>query len=174
MLRKVENRHPDSAVIVDEPQSETIDLETLLAAARRQLRFVLTCAMGGLALGLVYLQAEVPLYESTTRILIDKNQPPVVTELIENGTSIQLDPMMLSQVELLRSDRIGLKVVDSLGLATDQSFLSASYSLFDSFKRSVIEFVRSLIGSSEESRASAESAAVARTRSATAGIRHSR
>ena len=48
---------------------------------------------------------------------------------------------MLSQVELLRSDRIGLKVVDSLGLATDQSFLSTPYSLLDSLKRSVLELL---------------------------------
>jgi uncharacterized protein involved in exopolysaccharide biosynthesis/Mrp family chromosome partitioning ATPase len=158
MLRKVENRHPDSAVIVDEPQSQTIDFETLLAAARRQLRLVLACVTGGLALGFVYLEAEVPLYMSTTEILIDKNQPPVVTALIETGTSMQLDPMMVSQVELLLSDRIGLKVVDSLGLATDQAFLSTSYSLLDSFKASVNGFVRSLIGSSAEGSPSTESA----------------
>ena len=158
MLRKVENRPPDSAVIVDDPQSQTIDFETLLAAARRQLRLVLGCVVGGLALGFVYLEAEVPLYMSTTEILIDKNQPSVVTALIETGTSMQLDPMMVSQVELLLSDRVGLKVVDSLGLATDQAFLSTSYSLLDSFKASVNGFVRSLIGSSTESRPSTESA----------------
>ncbi|PDT50434.1 hypothetical protein CO661_02075 [Sinorhizobium fredii] len=153
MLRKVENWHLDPSVLIGERQSDSIDLESILAAARRQLRFVLICAIGGLVLGLAYLQAEVPLYKATTRILIDKNQPAVVTKLLENGTTIQLEPMMLSQVELLRSDRIGLKVVDSLGLATDQSFLSAPYSLLDSLKSSVMEFVRSFIGSSEESSA---------------------
>ncbi|WP_353646447.1 P-loop NTPase [Mesorhizobium sp. WSM2239] len=158
MLRKADNWHPDSTVIIGEPQSETIDFETLLAAARRQLRFVFTCAMGGLLLGLAYLQAEVPLYRSTTRILIDKNQPPVVMQLMENGTSTQLNPMMVSQVELLRSDRIGLKVVDSLGLAADQSFLSAPYSLLVGLKRSVIELVQSSISSSEETAPSVKSA----------------
>ncbi|TIW75171.1 MAG: hypothetical protein E5V58_02670 [Mesorhizobium sp.] len=122
MLREVENRHPDAALIFGDPLSGTIDLETLLAAARRQLRLVLTCALAGLLIGLAYLAAEVPLYESTARILIDKNQPSVVTKLTESGSSTQLDPMMVSQVELLRSDRIGLKVVDSLGLASDRSF----------------------------------------------------
>ncbi|RRH92816.1 hypothetical protein EH240_30890 [Mesorhizobium tamadayense] len=149
MLREVENRHPDTAFIFGDPQSGTIDFETLLAAARRQLRFVLTCVLAGLVLGLVYLAAEVPLYESTARILIDKNQPSVVTKLTESGSSTQLDPMMLSQVELLRSDRIGLKVVDSLGLATDRSFLSAPYSLLNILTRSVASAVRSFIGSSE-------------------------
>lgn len=150
MLREVENRHPDTAFIFGDPQSGTIDLETLLAAARRQLRFVLTCALAGLVLGLVYLVAEVPLYESTARILIDKNQPSVVTKLTESGSSTQLDPMMQSQVELLRSDRIGLKVVDSLGLATDRSFLSAPYSLLNTLTGSVASVVRSLIGRPEE------------------------
>ncbi|WP_192177368.1 Wzz/FepE/Etk N-terminal domain-containing protein [Mesorhizobium amorphae] len=149
MLREVENRHPDAAFIFGDPLSGTIDLETLLAAARRQLRFVLTCALAGLVLGLAYLAAEVPLYESTARILIDKNQPSVVTKLTESGSSTQLDPMMLSQVELLRSDRIGLKVVDSLGLATDRAFLSAPYSLLNSFT-GLVAWVRSSIGSSEE------------------------
>jgi capsular exopolysaccharide synthesis family protein len=158
MLRKVENRHLDPSVLIGERQSDSIDLETLLAAARRQLRLVLICAIAGLALGFAYLQAEVPLYKSTTRILIDKNQPAVVTKLLESGTPIQLDPMMLSQVELLRSDRVGLKVVDSLALATDQSFLSARYSLLDGFKGSVVEFVRSFIGRSEASRATLKSA----------------
>lgn len=110
-------------------------------------------------IGLVYLAAEVPLYESTARILIDKNQPSVVTKLTESGSSTQLDPMMLSQVELLRSDRIGLKVVDSLGLATDRSFLSASYSLLNSLTGSVARVVRSFIGSSEESGAPVKSSA---------------
>ncbi|TGQ49895.1 hypothetical protein EN836_31715 [Mesorhizobium sp. M1C.F.Ca.ET.193.01.1.1] len=159
MLREVENRHPDAAFIFGDPLSGTIDLETLLAAARRQLRLVLTCALAGLMIGLVYLAAEVPLYESTARILIDKNQPSVVTKLTESGSSTQLDPMMLSQVELLRSDRIGLKVVDSLGLATDRSFLSASYSLLNSLTGSVARVVRSFIGSSEESGAPVKSSA---------------
>ncbi|RWK16851.1 MAG: hypothetical protein EOR43_29270 [Mesorhizobium sp.] len=159
MLREVENRHPDAAFIFGDPLSGTIDFETLLAAARRQLRLVLTCALAGLMIGLVYLAAEVPLYESTARILIDKNQPSVVTKLTESGSSTQLDPMMLSQVELLRSDRIGLKVVDSLGLATDRSFLSASYSLLNSLTGSVARVVRSFIGSSEESGAPVKSSA---------------
>ena len=150
MLREVENRHSDAAFIFGDPLSGTVDLETLLAAARRQLRFVLTCALAGLVLGLVYLAAEVPLYQSTAKILIDKNQPSVVTKLTESGSSTQLDPMMLSQVELLRSDRIGLKVVDSLGLATDRSFLSAPYSLLNTLTRSAASVVRSFIGSSEE------------------------
>jgi uncharacterized protein involved in exopolysaccharide biosynthesis/Mrp family chromosome partitioning ATPase len=159
MLREVENRHPDAAFIFGDPLSGTIDLETLLAAARRQLRVVLTCALAGLLMGLAYLAAEVPLYESTARILIDKNQPSVVTKLTESGSSTQLDPMMLSQVELLLSDRIGLKVVDSLGLATDRSFLSAPYSLLNSLTGSVARVVRSFIGSSEESGAPVKSGA---------------
>jgi uncharacterized protein involved in exopolysaccharide biosynthesis/Mrp family chromosome partitioning ATPase len=159
MLREVENRHPGPSIVIGERQAEAIDLEALLAAARRQLRFVLTWALAGLVLGLAYLRAEVPLYESTARILIDKNQPSVVTKLTESGTSIQLDPMMLSQVELLRSNRIGLKVVDSLGLANNPSFLSAPYSLLDSLKVSVVGFVRSLIGSSERGSESVNSAA---------------
>jgi uncharacterized protein involved in exopolysaccharide biosynthesis/Mrp family chromosome partitioning ATPase len=159
MLREVENRHSDAAFIFDDPQSGTIDLETLLAAARRQLRFVLICALAGLVLGLAYLRAEVPLYESTARILIDKNQPSLVTKLTESGSSTMLDPMMLSQVELLLSDRIGLKVVDSLGLATDRSFLSAPYSLLNSLTGSVARVVRSFIGSSEESGAPVKSSA---------------
>ena len=65
---------------------------------------------------------------------------------------------MLSQVELLRSDRVGLKVVDSLGLATDQSFASTPYSLLDSLKSSVLDLATSLISSSERANASAESA----------------
>ncbi|MER8503655.1 MULTISPECIES: Wzz/FepE/Etk N-terminal domain-containing protein [unclassified Mesorhizobium] len=159
MLREVENQHPDSAFIFGDPQPATIDLETLVAAARRQLRFVLTCALVGLVLGLAYLRVEVPLYESTSRILIDKDQPSVVTKLTESGSSTQLDPMMLSQVELLRSDRIGLKVVDSLGLATNRPFLSAPYSLLNSLTGSVARVVRSFIGSSDESGAPAKSSA---------------
>src|SRR5262245_52358255 len=129
MLRRVDYRHPDSAVSIDPPQPETIDVDTVLAAARRQPRFVSIFGAAGLLLGFVYLQNEVPLYQSTTKILIDKNQPPVVRELMENAAPTQPDPMMGSQVELLRSERIGLKVVDSLGLATDQTFLSEPYSL---------------------------------------------
>ncbi|RWC46363.1 Wzz/FepE/Etk N-terminal domain-containing protein [Mesorhizobium sp.] len=158
MLREVE-KHPDSAFTFGDPQWGTIDLETLVAAAQRQLRFVLTCALAGLVLGLAYLWAEVPLYESTARILIDKNQPSVVTKLTETGSSAPLDPMMLSQVELLRSDRIGLKVVDSLGLATDRSFLSAPYSLLNSLTGSVARLVWPFIGSSEASGAPVKSSA---------------
>ena len=171
MLREVE-KHPDSAFTFGDPQWGTVDLDTLLAKARRQLKVISVGAIGGLVLGLAYLIAEVPLYKSTTNILIDKDQPPVVTQLIDTGTPIQLDPMMLSQVELLHSDRIGLKVVDSLGLATDQSFLSTPYSLLDGLKGSVLKLVISLIGSSEKG-ASAELAEPRRTRSSKAGTRHS-
>lgn len=127
------------------PQSDVsfIDLNFLLAAARRQLKVVLACALGALLLGIVYVLMATPIYTATATVLIDKNQSKVVNDIVQeqpmSGTLI--DAQMSSQVELLTSDSIGLKVIDKLNLVDNEDFLPKTMSL----KSSVISAVRMLL-----------------------------
>ncbi len=113
------------------PQGEgIIDFDRLLAAAKRQWRLAALLACLGAALGVAYVLTAVPLYTATTDLLIDQGANRIVDELSTSGgaTALEDEATILSQVELLRSSQISLKVVDDLRLVDDAAFMASSAS----------------------------------------------
>ena len=144
-----------------EPQEKTVDIGQVLAAVRRQALVFLLCAAIGVGVGYSYLQMVTPIYTSTARVFIDKEQSKTVTELVDSSTG-QIDPMMASQVEILRSDRIALKVAERLNLASNVEFLFPEPSVFDRMK----QFVGGLIGRRSQARPETIEATEATTQAA--------
>ncbi len=105
--------------------------ERLLAAVRRQWVAIALCLVLAVAGGVAYLLTAVPLYTATVTILTNQNTTKLIHELsIAEGDAAD-DGGMQSQVELIRSEKVGLRVVDSLGLATDMRFLKGVPGMVD-------------------------------------------
>nr|WP_310382740.1 polysaccharide biosynthesis tyrosine autokinase [Rhizobium sp. 1399] len=117
-----------------------MDVERLVAVVRRQWRIVAVC-MGIFAiLGLVYILTAVPKYTASTSVLIDRGNSQIANQMqasVAAALPIEDDASVLSEVELFKSDSIGLAVVDKLKLLDIPEFTSPA--------RSPISMLRSLL-----------------------------
>lgn len=105
-----------------------VDLDFLIAAVQRQWKVVAASAAIGLVLGVAYLLSATPLYTSSTRILYDQTQGKVVDELTDISGVFGDQSEFESQLELIKSERIANKVVDSLKLHLNDQFLDEGQS----------------------------------------------
>ncbi|MGG2476786.1 hypothetical protein ACNVD4_15570, partial [Rhizobium sp. BR5] len=71
----------------------------------------------------------VPIYSATATLLIDRNNSQIVEQLSAIGGVVEDEASILSQVEVLQSETIGLAVVDSLNLVENQEFGATRASL---------------------------------------------
>lgn len=125
--------------------AEFIDIDVVLAVIRRQWRVVLaTIAVAG-AIGLAFAATAVPIYSATATLLIDRNNSQIVEQLSTIGGVVEDEASILSQVEVLQSETIGLAVVDSLKLTENQEFRATRASLLSS----IFSKIRSLVNVSQ-------------------------
>ncbi len=128
----------------DEPDG-FIDLERLFQIAVRRARVAAICAAIGLALGIVYLLLATPSYTAGTRILLDENLTKFAQEEAATAASnMKSDANLLTEVEILKSTRLALVVVDRLKLDEDDAFMNPPQSPMGWFK-SRIKAVTSLL-----------------------------
>ncbi|SIQ00412.1 succinoglycan biosynthesis transport protein ExoP [Rhizobium sp. RU35A] len=106
-----------------------IDAEHIIAMLRRQWIVLLVAVFVALVLGVVYLITAVPMYTATTRVLIDRGNSEIVQQLSTIGGALDDEASVLSQVELLKSDSIGLSTVDRLRLQDNPQFMASSSSV---------------------------------------------
>ncbi len=97
-------------------EDDTIDFEVLLAIARRQWRVVALSVIVAAVLGVLYILTAVPLYTSKVQMLIDAGNQKIVSELSAVEGITGDDASILSQVELLKSQKLSRAVVDKLNL----------------------------------------------------------
>ncbi len=108
----------------------TVDLERILGALKRQYKLILFFCVIGVVLGFAYILSAQPLYTASTQILID-DQTVSGNNLDNSGLDVRFDTAKIdSQVELIRSDRIALSVVDKLNLVDDTYFMNARGSIW--------------------------------------------
>ncbi|MGP4666760.1 polysaccharide biosynthesis tyrosine autokinase [Agrobacterium pusense] len=125
--------------------ADFIDIDAALATVRRQWRIVLAAVAVAGAIGLAFAATAVPIYSATATLLIDRNNSQVVEQLSTIGGVIEDEASILSQVEVLQSETIGLAVVDSLNLTENQEFRATRAS----FLSSVLSTIRSLVNVSQ-------------------------
>lgn len=108
-----------------DPSDSFIDLDRLLAIVVRRARLIaLTVALFA-ALGVAYLVFATPIYTSMTQILLDENLSRYAEETEPSPQSSQQADMRISSaVEILKSGRLALRVVDDLGLADNEIILN--------------------------------------------------
>ncbi len=107
-----------------------IDLERLAAIVIRRARVILLGAAIGLALGIAYLVFTPPKYTASTAILLDDSLTRFAEEKDPTPVQIQADSRILSEVEILKSERLARAVAVAEGLDKDEAFLFPPQSLF--------------------------------------------
>lgn len=105
---------------------EMLDIELLLAIVRRQWPIVALSVVIFLLIGIGYLMTAVSQYTASTRILIDRGNSEIVQQLSTIGGFMDDEASVLSQVEVLQSEVIGLRVIDKLDLLNDTRFTAQS------------------------------------------------
>lgn len=97
-----------------------IDLDRLVSAALRRWKTLAVCAVVFVVGGAVYLATATPLYTSMTQVLIDDSLSRYAEEE-QNAAqnSQQLDTRISSTVEILKSGKLALRVVDQADLSTN-------------------------------------------------------
>ncbi len=109
-----------------------------LGIVRRQIFVVLAFAAIGVALGAIYVLKSPPKYTATVTLLADTRKIELVQQpTVYDEASIQSVGAMETQVELLRSDEVALRVIKKLNLSEDPRFVG-------SHRQNVL---RSLLGS---------------------------
>jgi polysaccharide biosynthesis transport protein len=125
MLKTTTNLIPSelSPIATDEPSTaETIARG--LGIVRRQFFVVFTFSLLGLALGGIFFVRATPKYTATATLLIDTRKMELVQQpAVYNDLSIQSMGAMESQVELLKSDEVALRVIKKLNLSDDPRFI---------------------------------------------------
>ncbi len=140
-----------------EPLEEEVlelDLDGLIAIVRRQWRVAGLCVAVFVALGIGYMLTAIPRYTARTSVLIDRGNRQVVEQLSTIGGVLDDEASVLSQVELLRSETIGLSAIDSLKLQDDPDFMAGRRNLAlaaASAMRSIFD-VRQWLGGDGQSR----------------------
>ena len=119
-----------SAQYGPQPVEDGPDLSAILAAVRRRASLVIVFALAGGLLGLVYLAVAVPLYTSSTQLLIDTRDSQSAQEAAVMPDVVFDDATVDSQVVILRSERIAEDVIDKLGLIDDPLFDNEGGNLF--------------------------------------------
>ena len=117
---------PRSSVFQKEADSSDsfIDLDRLLSIVARHVRLIALTAVLFVALAAAYLVFATPIYTSMTQILLDDTLSRYAEEADPSPqSSQQVDMRISSAVEILKSGRLALRVVDDLGLADNATIL---------------------------------------------------
>jgi succinoglycan biosynthesis transport protein ExoP len=114
-----------ASVAADEPSTaETIARG--LGILRRQILLVLVFALLGVALGGIYVLKSPPKYTATVTLLADTRKIELVQQpTVYNEAPIQSSGAMETQVELLRSDEVALRVIKKLNLSEEPRFIKS-------------------------------------------------
>ena len=113
-----------ASIAADEPSTaETIARG--LGILRRQILLVLVFALLGVALGGIYVLKSPPKYTATVTLLADTRKIELVQQPTVNEAPIQSVGAMETQVELLRSDEVALRVIKKLNLSEDSRFIGS-------------------------------------------------
>ncbi|WP_374331325.1 GNVR domain-containing protein [Aestuariivirga sp.] len=118
MLNRAEGL-PESGRGRDMPgrnQQDYLDLDQIFSACRRQWRIAAVTALVFTLLGTAYVLMAQPLYTASTDILIDHNSGKITSDLTLLGDAIESEVSVLSQVEIIKSEKIASSVLDSPGV----------------------------------------------------------
>ncbi|HEV7249485.1 MAG TPA: polysaccharide biosynthesis tyrosine autokinase [Shinella sp.] len=108
-----------------DPSDSFIDLNRLLAILARHARLIALSVALAVALGVTYLVFATPIYTSQTQVLLDENLSRYAEETEPSPQSSQQADMRISSaVEILKSGRMALRVVDDLNLADNEIILN--------------------------------------------------
>ncbi len=154
-------RFPLSKPIPAEEPDGFIDLDRLLAAAKRQMRVVALFGALGLALGVVYLLFTPSIYTASGNILLDDSLTKFAEDRQSPPLAPQGDSTVLSEVEILKSARLARAVVKAENLQDNEAFLNPPVSPVG-WAKSVVKGMLGLFSSRPASTGSVEDGKIGR------------
>jgi succinoglycan biosynthesis transport protein ExoP len=109
---------------IDTSVSAADNISRLISALRRHTRLVIVFCLAGAAAGILYIIVSTPLYTATAQIVIDNRQVRAIRDVSTlSDWPVEMAGVVDSQVEVLRSEEVGLAVVKSLNLVEDPAFV---------------------------------------------------
>src|SRR4051794_7557639 len=122
MLDKV-GFHDATAHSQPDTLDDTIDLDQLLAAVRRQMLVVIGFTVLAVAIGVAYLALATREYTSSSQVLIDMNNANLADKLLTLRAGGGSDEAVASQIQLIESQRLAERVAEKESLITDAEFM---------------------------------------------------
>jgi succinoglycan biosynthesis transport protein ExoP len=119
---------------------EDINFEKIFAIFKRQWKVVALSAICFAVLGLAYNLTATPIYSASASILIDQNKSKIGDAMFSLEGMVGDEGTILSQVELLKSQKIAQTVSASLDLKNNTVFMESSSGL-----QAIVATLRSLI-----------------------------
>ncbi|MEP2726942.1 polysaccharide biosynthesis tyrosine autokinase [Roseibium sp.] len=109
-----------------EDREPAIDLHQLMAAVRRNRWLILAVVLAAVLLGLVATMLMTPRYTATASIQIDQESARILdSQDVQPTSAIQdADRFLQTQVDVLKSRAMALRVVDSLNLHENAEFIT--------------------------------------------------
>src|SRR5262249_16987257 len=122
----------------------------LLAIGRRRARIVVLCVAIGIMLGVAYLIFTPAQYTTTTSILLDDSLTRFAQDKSDAPSLFQADALVLSEVEIMKSERLARAVVAAEKLDRNEAFLNPPASPIGWAKSKLKGLVGSLLSPPEE------------------------
>ena len=122
-------------------EKEYMSFLDVFAFLRRNTLVIGAFTVAGITMGGIYLLKAQPIYQATTRLVMDPEQGRVISQDVSSGTVIIEAAEIASQVEIVKSEAIALDVIRRLDLVNDPELVNAS-----SFRT----IVRDLLGSTAD------------------------
>ncbi|PYE28698.1 succinoglycan biosynthesis transport protein ExoP [Rhizobium sp. PP-CC-3A-592] len=126
-----------------------IDLNEIVSTIKRQWRIVALCGILMLFLGAAFAFTATPKYTASSTLFIDGDNKQIADQLLSDGNrnsgypTRDDDATVLSEVEILRSERVATLVVERLDLMNDPEFQKRTPSLVSR----VVTTLKSLVAS---------------------------
>ncbi|MGH8615054.1 MAG: Wzz/FepE/Etk N-terminal domain-containing protein, partial [Gammaproteobacteria bacterium] len=115
----------DRADYLDESVRAAPDISRQISAMRRQARLFTAFCLAGFAVGALYVLIATPLYTASSNIMTDDRPVRALHDVstLSDPRVGDAPDVTESQVEVLRSEKVGLAVIKNLNLvSTDPAF----------------------------------------------------
>ena len=111
-----------------------------ISAVRRHIWLFMAFCLAGISVGSIYVMKTTRLYTASAQIIIDNRQVRAVRDVstLSDDATMDRADIVESQVEVLRSENVGLAVVKDLNLSEDPAFVDSPKSWIAEIWDSVI------------------------------------
>ncbi|SES36937.1 Uncharacterized protein involved in exopolysaccharide biosynthesis [Tranquillimonas rosea] len=114
----------------DGPQ-QSFDIRAAARAIRRQIPLIALCAFAGLCIAIMLILGSIPQFRAVETVLLDEERNELLEEVSPIPNAVYTNSAVQSEVEIIKSKTLALKVVDSLSLHEDEAFMNPPASLGD-------------------------------------------
>jgi len=105
-------------------EDEKFDFGKLGRAIRRQASLIAACAFLGALIGAALIIGSVQRFVAVETVLLDEERSNLLDQVSALPYSVRSDSAVQSEIEIIKSRVLAVKVVDELGLDKDEAFLN--------------------------------------------------